>query len=403
MKILHTSDWHLGKNLEGFSRMDEQEEFLKDFIDIVEENYIDMVIIAGDIYDSSNPPARAEKMFYRALKEISNEGKRLVLIIAGNHDNPDRLVAASPLAYEQGIILLAKPKSCAEVGMCGSHKIVDAGEGYLELDIKGERAVIITMPYPSEKRLNEVIYESIEDEDRQRTYTEKIGELFNNLSDKYREDTINLGVSHLFVIGGEESASERNIQLGGSLAVKSSDLPLNAQYIALGHLHRPQEIKNKGTRIVYAGSPLQYSKSEIGYTKCCYLVDVKAGQEPEVDKILFKNYKPIEVWKCENVEEAIEKCRQNSEKNMWVYLEIKTDKCITQEDMKIMKSLKKDILEIKPKIIGCEDEEEEYYNIKEKSMSELFKEFYKKQREVDPSEELMELFLSIIKEEGGEQ
>ena len=403
MKILHTADWHLGKNLEGESRMEEQEEFLNDFVNIVRENKIDMVIIAGDIYDSSNPPARAERMFYKTLKEISDNGKRMILIIAGNHDNPDRLVAASPLAYEQGILFLSKPKSCVEIGKCGLHRVVDAGEGYLEVDIKGERAVIITMPYPSEKRLNEVIYDSIEDDDRQKAYTEKLGELFTELSKKFREDTINIAVSHLFVVGGEESSSERNIQLGGSLAVKSSDLPLKAQYIALGHLHRPQEIKNKGTRIVYAGSPLQYSKSEIGYSKCCYIVDIKAGYEPEVSKVLFKNYKPIEVWKCENVEEAIEKCKQNSDKNMWVYLEIKTDKFITQEEMKIMKSLKKDILEIKPIIIGSYEEDEDYYNIKEKSMSELFREFYKKQREVEPTEELMELFLNIIKEEGGEE
>src|SRR3712207_5073600 len=101
MRILHTSDWHLGKNLEGASRLEEQEQFIEDFIHIVDENCIDMVIISGDIYDSSNPPAKAEKLFYKALKGISKNGKRLTLVIAGNHDNPDRLSAASPLAYEQ--------------------------------------------------------------------------------------------------------------------------------------------------------------------------------------------------------------------------------------------------------------------------------------------------------------
>ena len=402
MRILHTSDWHLGKNLENASRMDEQEKFINDFVHIVEDNNIDMVIIAGDIYDNSNPPARAEKMFYRALKEISNEGKRVVLIISGNHDNPARLVAASPLAYEQGIILIDLPKSCATVGSCGKHKIVDAGEGYLEVEINKEKAVIITMPYPSERRLNEVIYESIEDEDRQKTYSAKLGELFKELFSQHRADTINLAVSHLFVIGGEESASERNIQLGGSLAVGASDLPLKAQYIALGHLHRPQEIKNNSTKIVYSGSPLQYSKSEIGYSKCCYIVDIEAGEEAKVDKILFNNYKPIEVWKCNHVDEAIERCRENSEREIWVYLEIKTDKYINQEDIKTMKSLKKDILEIKPVIQRENDEEDESYDISEKKIDELFKDFYYKQREVNPTKELMDLFLSIVNDEGGE-
>lgn len=402
MRILHTSDWHLGKSLEGVSRMDEQEKFIKDFVDIVEEKNVDMVIISGDIYDNSNPPARAERMFYGALKEICNNGKRLVLVIAGNHDNPERLAAASPLAYDQGVILLGRPKSSSEIGKCGEHKILDSGEGFVEVDVKGEKAVIITLPYPSEKRLNEILSESIEEEDRQKSYSARVGELFSSLSEKYREDTINLAVSHLFILGGEESDSERQIQLGGSLAVGIGAIPEKAQYVALGHLHKPQEIKGKA-KCFYSGSPLQYSKSEVGYTKCCYIVDVKAGEEAIVDKIYLKNYKPIEVWKCESVEEAIKKCEENCQKEIWVYLEIKTDKYITQEDIKTMKTLKKDILEIRP-IIQSEDEEnQEFYNIKEKSMGELFKEFYIKQRMVEPSNEVMEMFLSIAGEEEGEE
>ena len=85
MRILHTGDWHLGKNLEGVSRMDEQELFLNDFINIVEENNIDLVVIAGDVYDSSNPPARAEKMFYDTLKKLSKNGERLTLVKIGTH------------------------------------------------------------------------------------------------------------------------------------------------------------------------------------------------------------------------------------------------------------------------------------------------------------------------------
>lgn len=403
MKILHTSDWHLGKNLENVSRMDEQEKFIEDFVDIVEKNHIDMVIIAGDIYDHSNPPARAEEMFYKAIKKISKNGKRLVLIIAGNHDNPNRLVAANPLAYEQGILLVSHPKTIVQTGKCGEYKVVDAGEGYIEVEVKNERAVIITIPYPSEKRLNEVIYKNIEDEERQKAYTERLGELFGELSKKYREDTINIAVSHLYVIGGEESDSERNIQLGGSLAVHIKDLPLKADYIALGHLHRPQEVKSTQSKIVYAGSPLQYSKSEIGYSKCCYVLDMRAGEKPNVEKVLFKNYKPIEVWKCKNIEEAIERCRENSERDLWVYIEIKTDRYISQEDIKTMKALKKDILEIKPIIEREDGEEDEYYDVKEKKIEELFKDFYLKSRDVNPTEEVMELFLQIINEQGDEE
>ena len=138
MRILHTSDWHLGKTLEQYSRLEEQEEFLKEFIEIVKDNDIDLVLIAGDIYDNGNPPAKAEKMFYSTISEITSSGKTAVLVIAGNHDNPERLVAASSLAYEHGVILLGEPKSIARQGVFGEYntdnnydfEIIESGEGY---------------------------------------------------------------------------------------------------------------------------------------------------------------------------------------------------------------------------------------------------------------------------------
>ncbi|MGB9809167.1 MAG: metallophosphoesterase family protein, partial [Caldanaerobacter sp.] len=241
MRILHTSDWHLGKTLENFSRFEEQEKFLDDFVRMAEEYDVDMVIIAGDIYDSSNPPAKAEMLFYNTLKRLAN-GERVIIAIAGNHDNPDRLSAASPLAYEQGVILLGSIKIVVPTGDFGSFKVLNSGEGFFEVEIKGERAVVIALPYPSEKRLNEIFSESIEEEERQKSYSERVGELFKELSKNYREDTINIAVSHIYVAGGEEAGSERPIQLGGSFTMELKHLPEKAQYIALGHLHKPQRI-----------------------------------------------------------------------------------------------------------------------------------------------------------------
>ena len=143
MRILHTGDWHLGKNLEGASRMDEQELFLN------EKNKVDLVIIAGDVYDNSNPPARAEKMFYDTLKKLSKNGERLILVIAGNHDNPERLVAAGPLAMEHGIIMSGTPKTVIQCGEYGQHKVINSGEGFIEVEINNEKAVILTVSYPS--------------------------------------------------------------------------------------------------------------------------------------------------------------------------------------------------------------------------------------------------------------
>ena len=397
MKFIHTSDWHLGKSLEGHSRLEEQEQFCDDFVKLVNDNDIDMVIIAGDIYDTSNPPAQAEKLFYKTVSRLANNGERCVLIISGNHDNPERLAAITPLAHEQGIIVLGYPLSSTEKAKYKGFEILEAKEGCLKVEIKGEKATIITLPYPSEKRLNEAIGNPSNDEEAQKTYSERVGELFRELEENFQEDTINIAVSHIFVVGGEGTDSERPIQLGGSLLVEKKDLPTKAQYIALGHLHKPQKASHR-LNAYYSGSPLQYSKDERSYAKGANIVDLKAGESPIIQSIYFKNYKPIEVFKCNGIEEAIKICDDNKDRNIWSYFEIKTEHVISQSEIKKMKELLDDIIEIRP-IITSEYNEEEI-DINEKSMGELFKEFYQFSTGLDPRGELMDLFLDIISEEG---
>ena len=397
MKFIHTSDWHLGKSLEGHSRLEEQEQFCDDFVKLVNDNDIDMIIIAGDIYDTSNPPAQAEKLFYKTVSRLANNGERCVLIISGNHDNPERLAAITPLAHEQGIIVLGYPLSSTEKAKYEGFEILESKEGCLKLEIKGEKATIITLPYPSEKRLNEAIGNPSNDEEAQKTYSERVGELFRELEENFQEDTINIAVSHIFVVGGEGTDSERPIQLGGSLLVEKKDLPTKAQYIALGHLHKPQKASHR-LNAYYSGSPLQYSKDERSYAKGANIVDLKAGESPIIQSIYFKNYKPIEVFKCNGIEEAIKICEDNKDRNIWSYFEIKTEHVISQSEIKKMKELLDDIIEIRP-IITSEYNEEEI-DINEKSMGELFKEFYQFSTGLDPRGELMDLFLDIISEEG---
>ena len=402
MRILHTGDWHLGKNLEGASRMDEQELFLNDFVDIVEKNKVDLVIIAGDVYDNSNPPVRAEKMFYDTLKKLSKNGERLILVIAGNHDNPERLVAAGPLAMDHGIIMSGTPKTVIQCGEYGQHKVINSGEGFIEVEINNEKAVILTVSYPCEKRLNEVLYGEMDsDEDRVKTYGERIKSLFDSLEKNYRSDTINLVVSHLFAMGSEEGGSERSIQLGGSYIVNGSCFPKEAQYIALGHVHKPQIVPGTNKKARYSGSPLHYNKKEINITKKCFIIDVKANEECVVNEIELKVYKPIEIWKCESISDAIDKCEENKDRNCWVYLEVKCDRYIREDEIKKMKGIKKDILEIIPKL-QSDEEDESAVTIQEKSFEEIFREFYKKERNIEADDEVVNLLLKLVSEEGDE-
>ncbi|BCJ88249.1 hypothetical protein skT53_32340 [Effusibacillus dendaii] len=109
MRILHTADWHFGKTLEGRDRLPEQEQFVEELCDICEREKVDWVLMAGDVYQTVNPSAMAEDLFYYSMDRLAANGKRGVVVISGNHDNPDRLVAASPLAHRHGIVLIGRP------------------------------------------------------------------------------------------------------------------------------------------------------------------------------------------------------------------------------------------------------------------------------------------------------
>lgn len=402
MRLIHTADWHLGKHIEGQSRLEEQELFLNDFVKIVEEKNADMILIAGDIYDSSNPPAKAEKLFYDTLKKLSDGGRRLTVVIAGNHDNPERIVAATPLAMEHGILMAGTPKTVIPEGKYGQHEIVESGEGYVKVQMGEEKVVLLTIPFPSEKRLNEVLYEDMaEDEQKLQSYNDRLKLLLDSLAVHFEKETVNLIVSHLFVMNSVEEGSERSIQLGGSYLVDPAIFPEGADYVALGHVHKPQ-IVPKHPYIRYSGSPIEYRKGEERYGKRVLCVDIKAGREPQIEEIMLEQYKPIEVWKCDSVTAAIEMCEKNQGRNCWVYLEIQTDRAILEDEIKQMKQLKGDILEIHP-ILENEKEAEDIISWRDKPFSEIFSEFYKHERGVEPSEETMQTLLALMgKEESDE-
>jgi len=398
MKILHTGDWHLGKQLEGVSRIEEQKLVLKDMVELVRRESVDVILIAGDIYDTFNPSSKAETLFYQTLKEMSEGGKRLIVVIPGNHDNPIRLVAASPLAKEHGIIMVDKLTTVIEADNYGNHQVLNSGPGYIEVAVNNEKAVILTLPYPSEKRLEESYYHfGLENEDQLKVYNERIRDIFMKLSSHFRDDTINIIMSHLFAMGAEETGSERSIQLGGSYIIDASCFPESADYVALGHIHKPMIVPGTQKRARYSGSPLQYNKKERHFEKGCYLLDINKDGLKDIDFHPLKVYKPIEVWKLDSIEKAIEMCEERKDDPCYVYMEIETDRFIQEHEIKMMKSLKSDILEITPVL---EHLTNDYTgNITEEPIHQLFEKFYTKERQVPPTEELTTLLMQILGEE----
>ena len=355
MRILHTSDWHLGKSLEQINRIAEQKEFIDCLCKTMEEQNIDLVLVAGDIYDTYNPSAAAEELFYEAVDRLNDKGKRAVVVIAGNHDNPERLCAASPLAYKNGIILLGYPGSDAAMYKINSEniKIVDSGPGWLELCVPAcqYHAVIITLPYPSESRLEEILSQQADEGILQKAYSEKIGSIFSTLSQKFRDDTVNLAIGHLFLMGGKESDSERTLQVGGALTVDSSVLPPNAHYVALGHLHRPQEIRNSPCPVFYSGSPLAYSFSEAEHSKAVYIIEAVPGEKAEIKPLYLNCGKPLRRWVAEEgIGQAIAWCEEGRDSNAWIDLEILTDRVLTVEEQKALRALHHGIINIRPRL-----------------------------------------------------
>lgn len=401
MRILHTSDWHLGKTLEQVSRIDEQKEFIDCLCKTVEEEKIDLVLIAGDIYDTYNPSAAAEELFYDAIDRLNDKGRRAVVVIAGNHDNPERLCAASPLAYKNGIILLGYPGSDAGIYKTYNEniRIIESGSGWFELCVSGcqHRAVVLTLPYPSEARLEEILSQDAEEAKLQRAYSEKIGNLLASLSQKFRDDTVNLAMGHLFLMGGKESDSERTLQVGGALTVDPSVLPAKAHFVALGHLHRPQRIKNAPCPAYYSGSPLAYSFSEANYAKAIYIIDAEPGKEPDIRTVNLDCGKPLRRWKAEKgVEQALKWCEEGKDANAWIDLEIHTDRVLTLEEQKRLKELNPGIINIRPVMKNDAIELAGYESRENKKIDVLFKDYYKSRHNAEMSEELMTVFLDVI-------
>lgn len=399
MKLIHTADWHLGKNIEGYTRLEEQRQFLKDFIKICEDEQADMIIIAGDIYDNYNPSAMAEQLFYDTLKQLSRNGRCMTVVISGNHDNPDRLTASAPLARDHGIVMVSTPNSIITPGIYGQHEITESAPGYFHAIINNEEVDMLLVPFPSEKRLNEVYLNETDDETQKAaSYGEKMSALFSSLKEHFHKDSIHLIASHLFVMDSIEDGSERSIQLGGSYMVGGDIFPETADYIALGHVHKPQKVPGC-PNARYSGSPLPFNIKETSFHKQVISVELRLRSSPcVIHELPLPVYKPIEIWHCENIEEAIEKCEENKERDCWVYLEIKTDHYIHEEDIKKMKTLKTDILSITPVLPENDSDDFSASDIREQPFDELVKNFYRKRFQVDIGEETLALLMQIMEE-----
>ena len=252
MKILHTSDWHVGKRLMGRERLEEQAEVLDEIVSVCESERIELVLLAGDVFDTYTPGAEAEELFFSKIKRVAGDD-RAVLIISGNHDDGVRLSAVSPFSEEQGVYIVGNARTPVSVkATARKTKPIRSGKGYVIFENeRGEKAFISTLPYPNEARFKE--------EKSDLPYVERMKKWIDEGESGNVEKLPSVFLAHIFVAGGKVSDSEREIDLGGARAIPVEALP-KSDYIALGHLHKKQHMG--GGHCYYSGSPLQYSFDE---------------------------------------------------------------------------------------------------------------------------------------------
>ncbi|MGY1747107.1 exonuclease SbcCD subunit D [Blastococcus sp. SYSU D00695] len=254
MRLLHTSDWHVGRSLHGTDLLREQEEVLTELARVVAAEGVDVVLVAGDVYDRAVPSADATAVLDRVLTRLRAAGATVVLT-PGNHDSARRLGFASGLLSVSGVHVRATTAGLDEpVLLADEHgEVAVYGLPYLEPEIARDELGV------AGARSHEAVLTAAMERVR--------ADLF------LRPGTRSVVLAHAFVGGGLPSESERDISVGG---VDRVPVPVfdGVDYVALGHLHRPQTLTE---RLRYSGSPLAYSFGEAGQAKQAWLVDLDAS------------------------------------------------------------------------------------------------------------------------------
>jgi len=280
MRFLHTSDWHIGKPLRNRKRDDEYQAALAEVLDIARREAVDCVLVAGDVFDSVAPPPEAERLVFEFFRELV--GDRIpAVVIAGNHDHPRRMNAFSRIL------------ELVDVHVRGEPVLADEG-GVVEVSSRdgAETAVIAALPWVGERKVRE--FESLASGEHFGEYAEGVAAMMTHLCTGFRKDTVNLLLSHVLIedskVGGPESG-ERPIHMGQTYVVKTPMLPTSPQYIALGHIHMPQEFPLANA--YYSGSLLQCDFGEAGQKKRVNIIDVKPGAKAKVEHVPLSSIKQL--------------------------------------------------------------------------------------------------------------
>ena len=408
MRILHTSDWHLGKRLESLPRLEEQRDVLLEICEIADSQNVDAIIIAGDLFDTYNPPTEAVDLFYKTLKRLANNGKRAVIAIAGNHDSPDRIDAPDPLARECGIIFAGYPNVLvAPFELDSGLKVTRSEEGFIELFLPGcfVPLRLLLTAYANEFRLKAYLG----NEDSEEELRKLLGERWSSLAEKYcNHSGINMLVSHLFIakkgaaLPDEPDDEKPILHIGGAQVIYSENIPSQIQYAAFGHLHRKQTIDTQPCPVVYSGSPLSYSFAEADQKKYVVVMDAEPGKTPVITNHELTKAKRLLRKRAEGIEEALVWLSENH--SALVELTMVTETFLTADERKLLGNAHSGIVSIIPEQKSGDDTLSNTHPTIDlsKGMEELFADYFKHEKGQIPNQRILNLFKEILAEEGDE-
>jgi exonuclease SbcD len=401
IKILHTADWHLGKRLQEYSRIDEQRRVLPEIAAIADDEEVDAVLIAGDLFDVFNPSHESQDLFYSTLFKLCNGGKRPVIAIAGNHDSHALVEAPVPLAKELGIVLVGSGTHTAiDITLPNGIRMESKEANVIEIFFpeKNENAIVITAPYANEQLLRTYLGEQNREEELRKILKLRWEQLAKK---HFTKSSINFFIGHFFFAkNGEkpptEPESERSIlHVGGAQAIYTSDLPDGLHYAALGHLHRHHCIDSERFPVVYSSSPLCYSFSEAGQQKCVVIYNSETKRYHTID--LKEGYELVRM-RFESVNEAVTWLEANQ--NNYVEITIASDGPLEAESRRSIMAAHPRIVHLIPEIKNLNKDDSTLQSSDlSLDMTTLFSKFFKAENGTEPSDELLAMLREVMNEE----
>ena len=283
MRIVHTSDWHAGRNWKGQDRLPELQSVLEHLGDFIERERIDLVLMSGDVFESQVPAPEAERAVSGFFKRLGAAGIPSV-VVAGNHDHPVRMDAWGMLAEFVGVQARGLPRRRTEGSL-------------IELSSKsGESVCVAAVPWASPGRIVEALTLARDETQAKQQYADAMQHILAHLAEGFRQGAVNLVVAHSYIAGAKSCGSERIVTLGDEWAATAQSLPAIAQYVALGHVHRPQRIEAAGPHTQYAGSPMQLDFGEVDDEKSFVVIDVSPGKPPRVERVPYEGGSRLGEW-----------------------------------------------------------------------------------------------------------